>query len=237
MPEAIPVVMVVRNNLALTKKALTSVLAQDVPVEVLVVNNDSSDGTAPYLSTKAVSIIHTGEQWALAKCWNTALRWFWNRGYTEALVVNNDVEIAADTARLLSSHGGPFVTCVSVNTEEQFNVVRTSDIEELRGTEREHPDYSCFLIRQSVTNRNLWFDEECFPAYLEDSFHHKAMFDAGIPAVCISLPFLHHGASTLKTASVYDQRIIKEGADRSRERFRKRYGCVPGTKEYEELFV
>lgn len=236
MPEAVPIIIVCRDNLALTKKTLASVLAQDVPVDILVVNNSSADSSATYLQTKPVSIIHTGEQWALARCWNTGLRWFWNRGYTEALVLNNDLEILPWTARTLKSHGGPFVTSVSVNTRDQFESVRSSDMDELRKTEREHPDYSCFLIRKAVTDRNLWFDEECFPAYLEDSFHHKAMFDAGITAVCISLPFLHHSACTLKTASVHDQRIIREGADRSRERFRKRYGCVPGTKEYEALF-
>ncbi len=236
MPEAIPVVMVVRNGLPMTKRALASIMAQDVPVDVLVINNQSTDGSAPWLQSKPISVIHTDEQWSLSKCWNVALRWFWGRGYDRALVVNSDVELLISTARLLSAHGGPFVTCVSVNTPEQLtNPIL--DIDELRKTERNHPDFSAYFIRKSVTDRNLWFDEEYFPAYVEDASMHVRLHRAGIPAVCISLPFLHHGASTLKTASAHDQRIIREGADRNRERFRAKYGCVPGTPAYEALFT
>ena len=37
-----------------------------------------------------------------------------------------------------------------------------------------------------MTDRGLWFNEECWPAYVEDAFHHKAMHDAGIPATDVA---------------------------------------------------
>jgi len=233
----IPIVIVARNGLPLTKKAVNSALRQDVPVEVLVVSNDCSDGTDQWLATKPIATIHTGEQWSLAKCWNVALRALWKAGHTRALVLNNDVEIAPCTARLLDAINGPFVTCVSVGGEDQFVVDPEPSLEFLIASKRNHPDYSSWMIRKSVTDRNIWFNEECWPAYLEDCFHHKALHDAGIPAVCVSLPFLHHGASTLKQANPGEAARIRRGAEANKQMFKKRYGCVPGTKDYEALFA
>ncbi len=73
----IPVVLVARNNLHLTKLALRSVLGQDHPVEVLVVDNCSTDGTAQWLRTKSVTSIFPSGQKSLAWCWNSALRALW----------------------------------------------------------------------------------------------------------------------------------------------------------------
>lgn len=234
---AIPIVIIARNNLALTKRAVNSALLQDVPVEVVVVDNASTDSTAAWLRTKPVATISTNEQWALAKCWNVALQALWKAGWEEACVINNDVLLRSDTVRLLSAHGSAFVTCVSVDSEDQLGVAGDRKIEDLHGTEREHPDYSCWLIRKSVTDRGIWFNEECWPGYVEDSFHHKAMHDAGIRALCISLPFLHYGASTVKQAEPGEAARIRRGADANRERFRLKYGCLPGSKQYEALFT
>lgn len=235
--DQIPVVVVARNNLQLTKRTVASALNQDVPVELLVVDNASSDGTAAWLSSKTFARIHTGEQWSLAKCWNVALKALWKAGHERALVLNNDLEIAKCTARTLDAINGPFVTCVSVGSAEQFDADIQPDIEELRAGARPHPDYSCWMIRKSVTDRNIWFNEECWPGYCEDSFHHKALHDAGIHAMCVSLPFLHHGSSTLKNADEGEASRIRRGADANRARFKAKYGCLPGTPEYEELFA
>lgn len=235
---SIPIVIVARNCIALTKKAVKSALDQNVPVDVLVIDNASTDGTAQWLATRPVATMHTGEQWALAKCWNVALKSLWKLGYDRALVLNNDLKIHPSTVRTLDSMGLPFVTCVSVNTEEQF-VEGTANIpsrEELLAGARPHPDYSCWLMRREVTDAGCWFNEECYPAYCEDSFHHKKMHDASIDAMCVSLPFLHYGASTLKDSNPAEARKIREGADRNRLLFKKAYGCLPGGPGYEELF-
>lgn len=233
---AVPVVVVARQNLHLTKLCIGSILAQDVPVEVLLVSNACDDGTDQWAATKPITVIHTGEQWSLAKCWNVALAALWKAGWNRAIVCNNDIVVQPMTARILDAMQMPFVSCISVGTPEQLEPRSEAQIEALRMGARPHPDYSCWMIRKSVTDRGIWFNEECWPAYVEDTFHHKAMHDAGIPAMCIDLPYLHHSSSTLKSASVREQAIIRRGADENRKRFRDKYGCVPGEPAYEALF-
>jgi GT2 family glycosyltransferase len=104
-------------------------------------------------------------------------------------------------------------------------------------TSQPHPDFSCFLIHKRVTDKVGWFDEEYTPAFCEDCDYHVRMHRAGIRAVCLDLPFLHHGSMTVKNAESGEQARIKRGADQNRERFRQKYGCLPGTKEYEALFA
>ena len=83
------------------------------------------------------------------------------------------------------------------------------------------------------------FDEDYDPAYCEDSDYHVRMHRAGIRAVCVDVPYYHMGAGaqTVKNSSPKDRRIIEEGAEKNRERFRLKYGCLPGTPEYEKLFT
>lgn len=241
-----PIILVARNGLPLTKRAIRSAQAQDVPVEILVVDNASTDGTINWLQTKKITTIFTLQQWALAKCWNVALEALWKVGHKAALVINSDVELRSDTVRQLLRHGGEFVTAVSVNQPEQVGIpspMMPDWVDPLINNsglplwdDRPRPDFSCFLIRKSVTDKVGWFDEKFYPAWHEDNDMHVRMHRAGIKAVCIDLPFLHLGAATMKRAEGREKDRLHRGFLASRERFRQKYGCISGTPEYEALF-
>lgn len=240
------ILLVARNNLHLTRLAVNSALAQDIPCTVMLIDNASSDNTARYAAGKAgIVYVAYREQKSLSACWNAGLRAAWATGHEHALLVNNDVELRPDAYRLLLAHGGPFVTCVSVDSAEQVGIPTTQTgcaVQKLYfdgyfdWNQRPHPDFSAFMIRKSVTDQIGWFDESMYPAYCEDSDYHVRMHQAGIPAVCIDLPFLHHGASTVKHADPAERRMIQKGADLNRARFKAKYGCLPGSDEYQELF-
>ena len=235
MENGLGIVIVHRANPALTKRALKSALLQDVEADVMLVDNFSADG--PYrVDGTQVSTLYTLEQWSLSECWNRALSVMWRAGKKACLVVNNDVVLRKDTLRLLVEHGGPFVTCVSVDDEARMGEYCDRDVEQLKATERPHPDFSCWLIHKEVTDKGLWFDEEMFPAYCEDSDFHVKMHRAGVHAVCVDLPFYHYGSGTLKSSDEAEAARIRRGADKNRERFRAKYGCLPGSAEYNGLF-
>jgi GT2 family glycosyltransferase len=226
------ILMVSRNNLPLTKRAVASALAQDVECQVLVVDNLSSDGTIQWLKTKPVARIHYPYQKSLATCWNAGIRAFWAAGATEVLVINNDVELPPWAYRELWGQGKLFVTGVSVDSREKA-LRRLPNFY----TVSPHPDMSCFMIRPEVTERVGWFDEDYFPAYCEDLSYHIRMHRAGIRAVSIDLPVYHERSSTLKNADPGEAARIRRGADINREKFRKQYGCLPGTPQYDALFA
>ncbi len=233
------IIFVARNNLQLTKKAVASALGQDIPCDVLVVNNASTDATGDWLKTQNINSYQPLEQLSLAACWNQALKLAWGPlGRTHALVCNNDVELRPDSYRKLQGYSAgmqkEFVTCVSVDTPEQVKF--KEPLLDYSRHVRPHPDFSCFLITKRCTEVVGWFDERYYPAYCEDSDYHVRMHRTGIEAVCIDLPFLHHGASTVKHADPAERALIQRGADMNRLRFRAEYGCLPGTPEYEALF-
>jgi|WetSurMetagenome_2_1015567.scaffolds.fasta_scaffold01696_2 GT2 family glycosyltransferase len=226
------IVVVACNNLALTQVAAKSAVAQDHPSTLLLIDNASTDSTRTWTFSRPYLTLVNERRHALAACWNLALKTAWTYGYQHALVCNNDIELRPDTYRRLLAHGGPFVTAVSVRTREELNGLVADE-----PLESPHPDFSCFLIRKEVTDRVGWFDESYYPAYAEDSKFHVLMHRAGIQAVSIAVPFLHHGSSTLAAVSATERKAIEQGADRNREKFRQEFGCLPGTKEYYELFT
>jgi GT2 family glycosyltransferase len=99
-----------------------------------------------------------------------------------------------------------------------------------------HPDFSCFCISHDCYKTVGKFDEEYYPAYAEDADYHIRMHRAGIEAISINLPFLHHASQTLATASPEEAAIIRRGADANRERFYTKYGARIGSPEYYNLF-
>jgi glycosyltransferase involved in cell wall biosynthesis len=227
-----PILCLARNNLALTRKAVASFLVQDVPVEVLLINNASTDGTASWMATldKRVTQIHLREQQSVAAAWNYGLRWCFKAGAEHVLVVNNDTEIKPWTYRLLVEDGGGFVTAVGVSNREQFDEAPEPE------NKRPHPDYSCYLIRKEVFDI-VPFDEQYLLAFAEDAQHHVSMHRSGIAAYCIGVPFYHVGSATVKLADPEEVERICEQAERNRERFYAKYGVRIGTPEYDTLFT
>ena len=231
------ILIVSRNNLALTKKAVRSAAEQDVPCDIMVIDNASTDGTQAWLGTKSAAVVLYTKQVSLSTCWNQGLKAFWGIGSREVLVINNDVILRPDTYRLLVSCQEPFITGVSVDNMAQLGNVGDRSPHELLDSTCPHPAFSCFMISKWVWDRGLRFDESYYPAYAEDCKAHVSMHRMGIKAIAVNLPFYHETSSTLKTCSPSDKFLIERGAQLNREKFKKEFGCYPSTKEYDDLFL
>jgi len=228
----------VRGALHLTRAAMDTFLAQDIgDVRVLLIDNDSPDNTANWAWTLYPQVLITTFRPGLsvAKSWNRGLEYLFNT-VKKVLVVNNDVQLRPDTYLELAADGGGFVTAVGTDDPKKIEPPLVLD---KRGTRRPHPDFSCFLIRKWVWEKAGGFDESYESAYVEDAEFHLKLHRSGIQANCIDLPFLHvgGGSQTLENMEVKGESDkVREDADRNRELFRSRHGCVPGEPEYEDLF-
>ena len=249
------IIVPTRNNQQLLRKAIESFRAQDIgDVRILVIDNGSSDGAANWLQTQHdLFVIHIpGHGWSVAHSWNRGLQFvFDNRGEDHALVVNNDVELRPDTYRWLLAHGGGFVTAVGVREREKILPVdggapvrphhaigdTAMYVPPNLDQSSPHPDFSCYLIRRMVYDCVGPFDENFKVAFCEDWDYHVRLHQAGIEAVSIDLPYLHHASQTIKNADNEDRDRIQKQADANRDYFFQKWGVRGGTPEYEALFL
>lgn len=226
----------VRNGLRYTRAAMPTFLAQDIgDITVLVIDNESTDGTQQWLMTQPSNVVTWRQQTPLsvAGSWNRGLRWIFDHGCEYALVVNNDVELRSDTYRHLAADGGQFVTGVGVGDKAQVGDLRTPNPE----GKRPHPDFSCYLIRREAYERLGGFDESYTGGYCEDADAHLRMHRLAIDAYCIDLPFYHVASGTLKAVISNEERDrIQKMADANRERFKQRHGVEIGSEGYYNLF-
>lgn len=247
-----PILCPVRNCLPFTREAVRTFLAQDIGnVEVLVIDNDSQDGTAQWLWSQPVQTVTFRPGKSVAASWNFGLRHFFGKGAEYVLVPNNDVELRPDTYRHLVADGGNFVTAVGTRDREKISPRRTviypnDDMLSPKTIEvydppnpdrkRPHGDFSCFLIRRECWERTGPFDE-CFAGgYCEDASYDVRMYRAGIKAYCLDLPFLHYGAQTLANADQVEAAAIRYNADKNRALFKEMYGVEVGSAAYYSLF-
>lgn len=220
----------VRVSIAMTKACLQSLHEQDLPTTILAVDNGSIDGCSQYLRSTGVELITYPRAIGLSRLWNNALSMaFDHMGLPYVLMVNNDTVLRPDTYRWLVADGGPFVTGIGVSSMEQ---TRTTDAT----NKRPHPDFSCFLIRKEVWQAIGHFDESMV-IYCSDNDYHIRMHQAGIDAHCIGVPFYHVASGTIKHIDNDARDAIQKQADADRITFEKKWGCLPGSAEYNQLFA
>jgi len=234
------IAMTCRNNVELSKACLKSLLAQTAPyVSVLAVDNASTDSTAQWLRSVAaqnphVAAISHQEPASVSHVWNQIMKSANYMHLPHVLIVNNDTELLPDTYKELEwyaalNHDVGLVSCVSRRPGEDMTY---SEI-----TARPHPDFSCFMMKLSAWQAIGGFDENCVGAFYEDNCAHVELHRRGIKAVCLSIPFLHHGSATIKSADKGEKLRIEQNAAHNREYFFSKYGCFPGTPEYDQLFA
>jgi O-antigen biosynthesis protein len=227
------ILMPTLNCRALTERALATCQTQDVPTKIMVIDSASDDGTQEWLRSQPgiFAMISKPRTAGVSHVWNEGLRYLFDiEGAESVLVINSDVELRPDTLRLLLADGSPFVTAVGSSTAGTQYPGGTPTM-----ARRPHPDFSCFLIRRECWERVGRFDES-MSIYCSDLDYHIRMYQAGVDAFCIDLPFLHYASGTLKNADDAERERICAQAERDRQTFTKKWGVSPGTAEYYELF-
>lgn len=233
-----PIVCFVRAGLEMTVSAVESMLRQDIPVHVGIVCNGAPKDVVDGLywqfggpSHPNVSIVENEAELSVAAAWNREIRGHVSSG-GHVLVCNNDIELRPEYYRLLLADGGDFVT--GIGDADRDRVFSGEVHPESR---RPHPDFSCYLIRRAAWEKVGPFDEGFEVAYCEDCDYHIRMHQAGIEAVSIGVPFYHRVSGTMKSLSAGERERVHAAADRNRDRFRKKWGCLPGDADYYAYFA
>lgn len=243
------VVMPVHAGTEMTRAAVESVLAQDIPTKLFIVNNGATDGVQNYLfslPSRHATVIHYMPQKGVSYAWNRALEYCFGEGAEAVLVVNNDIVLRPDSYRLLLEAGGEFVTCVGSSDPHCVDPITTNITgtppqlvpvyaQPNPGANRPHPDFSAYLMRRSVWEGIGKFDESMV-IYVQDGDYHLRMHRAGIYAYCIDLPFYHRASGTLKELIAPEQAVILNQAERDRAAFEHKHGFRMGSDAYYEQF-
>ena len=239
------ILLLTYDNLDLTKAAIDTFRAQDIEggVEILVVDNGSSDNPRQWLHTQPDLSVIFHDTNSVSGGWNTGLRWLFNTYWKEGkpapsraqqvLVCNNDVLLRPDTYRWLVEDGGGFVTSVGDDSPSSIN----PPYKPPTAAKRPHPDFSCYLIHQWVWQKVGEFDENFKIAFGEDWDMHCRLHKAGISAECIDLPFYHQGSATIANGSPELKLRIQSQADLNREYFKQKWGMAGGSPEYYAYFA
>ena len=229
MVEPIPVIIPVRNGLAYTRDCIASLREQNIKIDPWVIDNASTDGTTQWLRTNRVPATHHRPPLSVAASWNYALGCLFKTGAERVAVLNNDTLFRPDFIRALVEADLPFATGVGVATLEQMNEPWTR-------ADRDHPDFSAYLIRRDCWERVGPFDEGYKGAYCEDAEYHLRAWRRGVHLTCIGIPFWHAASGTLKSASKVEADAIQATADANRKRFNDLYGVEVGSEGYTRLF-
>lgn len=231
-----PVLILAHNCLEQTKRAVTSVRSQSVATDLHIIDNGSTDGTYDWLrlmdreSGYRSLITRFPDNRGVSAGWNWGLRYAFLKDDTDhVLVLNNDVDIPPWFYDYLLGYDLPFVTGVAVDSMSAINFPA------LPMPPQPYPDFSAFLIRRDAWLKIGPFNES-MKLYASDCDYHVRGHHLGIPMMKANVPFYHESSSTLKLATPEARMEIEQQANKDREVFRSIYGCLPGTREYGELF-
>ena len=226
-----PCLILTRNNLELTKKAVESVYAQRLShVEPWIVENGSNDGTREWAIENGIILHAAPYNLGVSVGWNCGLSTLFDKWKREhVLCIGNDTILPEWFYQELLSYDVPFVTGIAVD-----------DMEAIRRPAQRmpltpNPDYSAFLIKKEAWDKIGPFDERLV-SYCGDCDHHLRGHRLGIGMWKANVPYFHLRSSTLNNASPRDRRVIQAQADADRARFMAMYGVIPGEPGYEELF-
>jgi len=191
----------------LTLQTIGDCLSQDIPVNILIVDNASPDGTREALEELALReprlhLVKNPKNLGVAAAWNQLAGIVFDCfGAEEILICNNDIRLRPDTLRNLLIPKGGFVTPVNVGTMEAMlshdAITYPVPPEPII---RSGPDFSCFLLKRSFYQEVGPFCEQYWPAYYEDRDYHMLAIGKGLEReiYSVAFPYVHLASQTIK---------------------------------------
>ena len=230
METKIGIITVAVNCLEYSKQTIDSIKTK-YPYEIIFIDNGSIDGTKEYLDSRKDIISYKDPQVSsLAACWNIGIKRAIADGCSFILVLNNDLILSPNLIDNLvrKMETGKYVMATGVNQQEglekpQDMLEKYVEYDE-NETDREHPDFSCFMINKRTIDRIGWFDENYAVAYFEDGDFHARIALAGEIAISTTSAIYWHYASKTVAENDYLKPIVREAFIGNKAYFIKKWG-------------
>lgn len=189
-------VIPVYNQLDYTRRCLDSILRwTDVPFEVIIVDNASTDGTREYLNTVSARVITNDSNLGCAKAWNQGVRA--STGQVVG-ILNNDILVTPGWLRgLLAFMQRGRYGMVSPSAREgllDYDLERYAAefTHRCAGAVRAELYGACMVIDRRVFDRIGLFDEAFTYGGCEDVDFHWRALAAGWQAAMTGSVLIHH---------------------------------------------
>jgi GT2 family glycosyltransferase len=231
-----PAIMCCFQNLSLTKEAVASVFAQDIPVELWIVDNGSDDGTFEWLEKVYVPEQHsmiysrceTNE--SPVKVANDLLRILFEE-HEYVLGLPNDVILPPGFYREMLKWPRGIVTA-SMTDDKSFVV--PSEVHAVS----EHTPIAVALIRRwaykAIVEKDGHFLDPRYFLYASDCDLALRLAACGIRGIQLSLPYYHFCSATLRRSPSYVAEAMTKQADEVRAKFVSKWGFSVDSAEYGE---
>ena len=229
-----PVLILSYNALHLLKQCVDSVLNQDIPTYLGVIDNGSVDGSPQWLDMEGIPGIHNTKNLGVSAGWNRGMETLFSDGRVDhVLVLNQDVVLPPFFYREMLAKDVPFVTGYPVDSIDTINQIEDWMVPA--------PCFSAFLIRRECWEKVGPFWEQDAQgngifSWCNDCDYHLRAHRLGIRMYKAGIPFWHEGSHTIETASPKEKRFMQLQADADRMAFYERYGFAVGSSQYDAQF-
>lgn len=230
MKEKIAIIIPAVNCLEYSKKTIESIKTEH-EYEIIFINNGSTDGTLEWLQTQKTIITYNNPIVnGLAEIWNMGIKRAIRDGCSLFLILNNDIVLAPTTIDNLVKkfRKGKYIMVTGVNHHEGMEppekIMETSFPYDENELDREHPDFSCFLIDKNTIDKIGFFDENYRIAYFEDSDYHARIALAGEKAISTTSAAYYHHASKTVQENEHLKNIVHQAFEYNKNYFIKKWG-------------
>ena len=198
----ISIIIPVMNKLHYTDQCLKDLFETiNEKAEVIIVDNDSKDGTKEYLShLKRISVISNDKNKGCAASWNQGIRK--SRGEW-IVILNNDVRLPSGWLdNLMHTAASKQVDVISPGMREgvlDYDIAKYAKAytKRMRNAFRYWtPSGVCFAVRQSVFEKVGLFDENFHIGQYEDADFFRRCKNAHFQMGITGASFIHHFGST-----------------------------------------
>ncbi len=225
----------------LTKRAVESALAQDIPIDLFLVDNGSTDAKtwewmrALQLSRDNVFVEHHDTNLSptlLANWWAEEL--FHRRYYSHILGIPNDVILRPDTySQMLKWPRGIVTASMTFDPGCDINAshepVAVSECTPL----------AVVLLRRwvydALISKDGYFYDPRYTFYCTDCDFALRIASCGIRGIQLSLPYYHYGSASHKLAPPSFAQAASVEANKDRARFVEKWGFKVDALEYGAL--